>query len=364
MSENHNDAVQAVVIKSVAEFIAYIEKHPFRWWRGESKDYGDTRLTAAFFRKPEPEFLVNDFYRQVFPQITPNEEKHFLAFAQHYGIKTNIIDITENPLVALWFSCETDNADDGVVFGFKGERYDFFDLTEAISTDMFWKREKPNFTNLPADKLMPAVEKIYGLENALALYYDLLASDYESIKSHPGFETGIFRQTEPIANIYSLIYGAYPANPASDKKYIKIQTLYNTKSSKEASKELMALLDLPLKNIIDNPRDYMYEFLYSGVETIFKLLFNRGYWEIFPNFIYRPLLSFDRAVRQKGAFLFQWLCYKGDDIPYVPPIKYHSEIIIPSNSKHQILDTLKTIDINRATIFGDFDNIAKSLQYD
>lgn len=50
--------------------------------------------------------------------MTPMET---LALAQHYGLPTRLLDVSENALVALFFACEEKSDTDGEIFVFKGK---------------------------------------------------------------------------------------------------------------------------------------------------------------------------------------------------------------------------------------------------
>ena len=52
-------------------------------------------------------------YSSVYSNLTALE---CMAHLQHNRVATGLIDFTYNPLVALWFACETDGATDGKVF--------------------------------------------------------------------------------------------------------------------------------------------------------------------------------------------------------------------------------------------------------
>ncbi|WP_407314836.1 FRG domain-containing protein [Desulfosporosinus sp. SB140] len=50
--------------------------------------------------------MKNEFRREIFHRLTPDERNNFLVFAQHHGIPTKLIDFTRSPLVAIFFACQ------------------------------------------------------------------------------------------------------------------------------------------------------------------------------------------------------------------------------------------------------------------
>ena len=63
--------------------------------------------------------ISKDYYNKVVSKLTVEEKQYFLAFCQHYGIPTNLIDFSYSPLIALFFSCD-------------GKQQPTFNLTELV----------------------------------------------------------------------------------------------------------------------------------------------------------------------------------------------------------------------------------------
>ena len=90
-------------------------KHRY-FYRGLSKS--EYKLVSGIYRSNEKE--ENFYFRELLvrcPEKLSNL-KNFnkLTYMQHYGSPTRLLDITSNPLVALYFACEKNKKQDGIVY--------------------------------------------------------------------------------------------------------------------------------------------------------------------------------------------------------------------------------------------------------
>ena len=128
-----------IIINLLSEYIIEVEKFPSSkfFFRGEANEYRER--TASALRQYKGTFndtkeypfnkMLDDFYREVIPVLSNVEHENFIAFAQHHGIPTPLIDVTKSPLVALYFACQSETEGNGYVYLF-GENY--IDITKII----------------------------------------------------------------------------------------------------------------------------------------------------------------------------------------------------------------------------------------
>jgi hypothetical protein len=113
-------------IESLAEYIkeiiGYIKEEKDVFFRGQPQY--NLKLTASVFRKrlttiEKESELFNLARRREWKYLTHcKTELEQMVVLQHYGLKTRLLDLTSNPLVALYFACKKVK-NDGEVFVFK-----------------------------------------------------------------------------------------------------------------------------------------------------------------------------------------------------------------------------------------------------
>lgn len=89
-------------------------------YRGQSNS--EWKIIPAVFRDLD-DYLNEGLYLKEFQRQFPEECNNLTLFdilvkAQHYGIPTRLLDLTLNPLIALYFACEKNFDNDGSVYVF------------------------------------------------------------------------------------------------------------------------------------------------------------------------------------------------------------------------------------------------------
>lgn len=133
-------------IDSVQEYIKIVlemkkQKDGDLIFRGHaSKDY---ELKPSIGRKDyseEKEMKVfMDFKKQYFSYTSerPETDMDILFLAQHYGLPTRLLDWSYNPMIALYFACESHDEVDGAIYSLSLSEYklaDSEDYSQAPQT--------------------------------------------------------------------------------------------------------------------------------------------------------------------------------------------------------------------------------------
>jgi len=342
------------------------------------------RLTGAFRNTPStpslalfPDFneAIDEFYREVGYRLTEVEKNNFIAFAQHYGLTTNLLDVTPSPLTALFMACHRD------WYSLRGEYQqekdtlayvyifdDYIDITDIMSKypDKSILELLINMDEYTINKFMQLLDKrdrqfLYAggskvMELVKAICVDIFrvtvsaySPEFEAINTK--LMAAINLEHKSLNSLYGLLNyhnGLYDLadNLLASKQMEKFPVQKSDIAPKELMRCYMVFLVFYLRMIRGNAKTY-----------------DAG--KFMPHMIYKPKVTFERARLQQGFFIVQpFLKPLGDEndsrIRFVQEIR-HSKAIEVGNPE-KILRQLNSIGINLGNMYGDFDSIAKYIK--
>lgn len=70
------------------------------------------------------------------PHVSQKDDFTWLQYAQHYGVPTRLLDFTANPLVAMYFCCQSESKSDGVIWIINSITFEHWSQDEVICSDM------------------------------------------------------------------------------------------------------------------------------------------------------------------------------------------------------------------------------------
>lgn len=348
-------------VDSISKYLAVLEENNISSYiyRGQNEPYFS--IEASGFRPYMGGWssdMIYDmphvhaaFHDRVIGQLSSDEKKYFLAFCQHHGIPTNLVDVSYSPLVALFFACDGKGERKFTLSEFIGDKsIDDFEKDTSYHSifihNLINQDKKPFYSPfgqiymLNKERLVNITDIIVEL-NDKNLFEELLSDDlYLSIRS--SLSTGL--DGNPYKDIVNIL----------GKSYSKSHLFQKFFSNEQLAKE-----KLDYTNIALLYTTILVETLYTLKNALIKTNI-----ELDILFTYQPPQLFKRISSQQSFFIYQPYLYTNDgvydycelNIQSIPP-----DIIVEIDNYSNILKELNLLGIDNGTIYGDIDNIAKSV---
>lgn len=365
-------------IKSIEGFISAIKEYEdgfTRFYRGQTDDW---ILSPNVFR--------DKFYEhesEIFNEIVNKKPSEFstcrcafdyLAKMQHYNIPTRLLDITSNPLIALYFAL-SDKLTKPTVYCIDiptelVKNYNSDSVTILSNLARYNDSKKGelldtiSILNTIRDRFIQVLRNIEKTD--VDLYFSSGAKDVK--------ELDIFRTLELFLDSY-----IHPKSFSSSSGTSYFAIDYKANSYIKDSDHLAEFLQDLLHDLSDTPRwfwgnnDIFANQVEEGLDRHFSHIDNpmllheirqdkpyfqdKMHIDTF-NTIYcvKPRLENPRIIKQNGAFLIY--PYVGVTLDNLIITKIH----IDKSSAQDILRDLSRLDIDRGSLFDDMDSVSKSIK--
>lgn len=364
---------KVIEIGSLSEYIKYITDNNLKNFisRGENRKFEN--ITASAFRYSKPlNFYeqIDEFYNIIGNDITDMQKDNFVAFSQHHGIPTNLVDFSTSPLVSLFFSCYGNKNGNEEGFVYFVNNMKLISINEELIKSNILQMlldQNPNtisiliklykyvdsHMNEILQLLVSFINKLKNNEDTRKKYMDVfkicddlkadeyfyencnkILSEIININSDERNVTDYFLQEDFIVNYQRMIHHL---EEVTQYVYFDIVLL------------IIVVIKVVLSELCDFsiPKEKIKE-----IELPFY-------------FSYYPPNMLSRVSNQSSLFIYQM--YYDDNMPdlYIDGIENRiTQRIVPDyvvkiKNQNEILKDLDAVGINLKFIYNDYDNIAK-----
>ncbi|HFI0634335.1 TPA: FRG domain-containing protein [Streptococcus suis] len=399
---------KVITINSVSDYILHIKSSGDKsyYFRGENSVY--PRRIPGIYRSENPankgeqfkykkllEVGTREYYYELFEElgrgisaIRGNRFEQLLEL-QHYGAITNILDVSNNPLVALFFACYGNDSNDGKVYVYSplGDEKHYFGHTISIMTALNFiprndiDRFIVTFMELeeviPQDSSMRQIfSRSFTIYDIISKLKDELSSDTKEANTEQ-FRKECFQLPFKKLNIKS-VSGSVCIKRTEDeaKKQIldfleKICPETIVQQYRDAGYTLKAYQDILLHNISEVCDKFLEQLNQNaGVRETLKYPY-AIYEDIQRSYVVKTAKINERIKNQRGAFIVPGYVSTKDkkvgdiqgeiNASIEKSIDIVQEVIIPQKVKSEILVQLKKIGIDEGFIYPDIKHIADAV---
>ncbi|MCT8386894.1 FRG domain-containing protein [Leuconostoc lactis] len=396
------------IVDSLVDFLNVIndlsEKSVDYFYRGESEIFREP-LFASGYRSNKLNggltFLKKEFFREIGYSLDKDSRDNFTAFSQHHGLPTELLDITKNPLVALYFAIESSPDREGAVYVIPDHSHiiDVLEDYEVENENEFQKMMHDiylaRYSFQESGGKMIKYSKGHFLNNIYERCSTVELLDGEM------YEKNIVNNNElPLDSTLRLVSYILKAHKRNIL-YTVIHSEKNFRRNSDHLKELMSLLD---KYSNSSTKKELYQFYLEFQNTnivsdlsidpdptdgkidsdswqpnryntkpffllfVISLCIRDNSFPPFPKIIFKPTITFDRLKNQQASFIFQVSFEKSTIInrndsndkniiaTKFQAINYDYKILV--RNKNSIKQELDRIGINEKFIYPEVDNVA------